>query len=157
MQEHGIKTPLGTALIKTADSAIFHISLNDKPPSNSSNISGELKKCVHQLQTYFKGDLKSFNFRMKLKGTSFQQKVWQALQEIPYGETISYKELAQQIGDANAVRAVASANGKNPLWIAIPCHRVIGSDGNLRGYAGGVWRKKWLLNHEGTLKQKTLF
>ncbi|NJW55210.1 methylated-DNA--[protein]-cysteine S-methyltransferase, partial [Salinimicrobium oceani] len=98
-----------------------------------------------------------FNLKLNPQGTEFQKKVWQALLNIPYGRTASYMELSKEIGDPLAIRAVAAANGKNPLWILIPCHRVIGSDGSLTGYAGGLWRKKWLLEHEQQEKQQSLF
>ena len=94
---------------------------------------------------------------MNPEGTEFQKKVWNALVKIPYGKTLSYLEFSKQIGDPKAIRAVANANGKNPIWIVVPCHRVIGSDGSLTGYAGGIDRKKWLLNHESYAKQQTLF
>ena len=86
-----------------------------------------------------------------------RQKVWAELVNIPYGTTCSYLDLAKKLGDVKAIRAVAAANGKNPLWIVVPCHRVIGSDGSLTGYAGGLWRKKWLLEHENPSAQKSLF
>jgi len=94
---------------------------------------------------------------MAPEGTDFQRKVWKQLLNIPFGTTVSYLNLAQDLGDVKAIRAVASANGRNPLWIAVPCHRVIGSDGSLTGYAGGLWRKKWLLEHENPPKQTSLF
>lgn len=97
------------------------------------------------------------DFKLNPKGTAFQQKVWQELLNIPYGKTMSYQELSIKLGDVKATRAVANANGKNPLWIVVPCHRVIGSDGSLTGYAGGLWRKKWLLDHENPVKQQSLF
>ena len=100
---------------------------------------------------------KEFHIKTNPKGTDFQKKVWKALLKIPYGKTISYLDLSKRLGDVKAIRAVAAANGKNPLWIVIPCHRVIGSDGSLTGYAGGLHRKKWLLNHEGPVKQQSLF
>ena len=87
----------------------------------------------------------------------FQQKVWNELLNVPYGKTSTYLEQTKKIGDVKAIRAVASANGKNPIWIIIPCHRIIGSDGSLTGYAGGIWRKKWLLAHENPVKQQSLF
>ena len=90
-------------------------------------------------------------------GTEFQKKVWQELLNIPFGKTCSYLELSKKLGDVKAIRAVAAANGKNPLWIVIPCHRVIGSDGSLTGYAGGLWRKKWLLEHENPVCKKLCF
>jgi methylated-DNA-[protein]-cysteine S-methyltransferase len=91
------------------------------------------------------------------KGSIFQIKVWKELLKVPYGKTSNYLAQSRALGDVKAVRAVASANGKNPLLIIIPCHRIIGSDGSLTGYAGGIWRKKWLLAHENPLKQQSLF
>lgn len=107
-----------------------------------------LLKCREQLQEYFEGKRHDFDLPLAPKGTGFQQEVWQNLMRIPYGHTISYLTLAQTLGDINATRAVANANGRNPLAIIVPCHRVIGSNGSLTGYAGGLWRKKWLLGHE---------
>jgi len=153
-----IKTPLGTALIEGNESGISSLSwVEEADLPTTQEIPEELKDCVTQLQFYFKGDLEEFKLPLNPKGTDFQEQVWQALSEIPYGETISYLQLAKNIENAKAVRAVASANGKNPLPILIPCHRVIGSDGSLTGYSGGLWRKKWLLKHEGALKQTSLF
>ena len=107
-----------------------------------------LAECYNQLDEYFKGKRHEFTFPYQLEGTSFQKMVWNALNEIPYSKTWSYKEIALSIGNEKAVRAVGSANGKNKLSIVIPCHRVIGSNGTLTGYAGGLWRKEWLLHHE---------
>ena len=110
-----------------------------------------------QLKEYFQGKRTSFNLLLNPQGTKFQKLVWKGLSTIPYGKTISYLAQSKKIGDIKAVRAVAAANGKNPISIIIPCHRVIGSDGSLTGYAGGVWRKKWLLDFENPLKQLSLF
>ncbi len=106
------------------------------------------KKCAKQLDEYFKGRRKIFKLPFRQHGTAFQQKVWNQLIQIPYGKTISYLKLAQDLGDVKAIRAAASANGKNNLSIVVPCHRVIGKDGSLTGYGGGLPRKKWLLEHE---------
>lgn len=153
-----LKTPLGTALIEGSGKGISKISIEgDKSTSISTEIPQELQDCVHQLRAYFKGELGIFNLNLNPEGTTFQKKVWQALRDIPYGKTISYLDLSKNLGDPKAVRAVASANGKNPLWIVTPCHRVIGSDGSLTGYAGGLWRKKWLLEHESPSTQGSLF
>lgn len=103
-----------------------------------------------ELNAYFEGKLEHFTTPMQSHGTDFQMTVWQALQTLAFGETTSYADIAEQIGKASATRAVANAIGKNPLSILVPCHRVIGSDGKLRGYAGGVERKKWLLEHEAS-------
>ncbi|MDB4292924.1 methylated-DNA--[protein]-cysteine S-methyltransferase, partial [Maribacter sp.] len=100
---------------------------------------------------------KTFNLELNPMGTDFQKKVWDALLEIPFGKTHSYMQLSKTLGDPKAIRAVAAANGKNPLWIIVPCHRVIGSDGSLTGYASGLHRKKWLLEHESPSKQQSLF
>jgi methylated-DNA-[protein]-cysteine S-methyltransferase len=116
-----------------------------------------LQEPVSQLNDYFEGKRTDFTFKLNPFGTEFQQKVWKGLLEIPFGKTMSYLELSKKLGDVKAIRAVASANGKNPLWIVVPCHRVIGTDGSLTGYAGGLWRKKWLLEHENPTKQGSLF
>ena len=156
MQTVFINTPLGTAKIKGDEKGISLISINEEGEI-SKKIPLELKEAVNQLREYFEGKRKQFNFELNPKGTDFQQKVWKALLKIPYGKTTSYLELSKTLGDVKAIRAVASANGKNPLWIVIPCHRVIGSDGSLTGYAGGLWRKKWLIDHENPIKQQSLF
>jgi methylated-DNA-[protein]-cysteine S-methyltransferase len=104
-----------------------------------------------QLAAYFAGDLTIFTLPLAARGTPFQQRVWAALRELPYGETISYIDLARRLGDERAVRAVGGANGRNPLPIVVPCHRVIGADGSLTGFGGGIERKRWLLRHEGAL------
>lgn len=116
-----------------------------------------LQGVVTQLNDYFEGKRTEFDVLLNPQGTDFQKKVWNGLLQIPYGKTMSYLELSKQLGDVKAIRAVASANGKNPLWIIIPCHRVIGTDGSLTGYAGGLWRKKWLLELENPSPQQTLF
>jgi AraC family transcriptional regulator of adaptative response/methylated-DNA-[protein]-cysteine methyltransferase len=108
----------------------------------------ELRK---QLKEYFNGDRRDFSVALNLVGTEFQKSVWKILQTIPYGETISYKTEAQRLGKPSAVRAVANANGHNRISIIIPCHRVIGDNGKLVGYGGGLWRKEWLLKHEGAI------
>lgn len=122
-----------------------------------SVLSPLLQECRAQLTAYFSGHLKVFDLPLKPRGTDFQQEVWRGLQEIPFGKTISYLTLSKRLGNVKAIRAVGHANGQNPLAIIVPCHRVIGSDGSLTGYAGGLWRKKWLLQHEGVLLQKELF
>ena len=108
-----------------------------------------------QLELYFKKELKKFNLPLKPSGTDFQNRVWRELGNIPFGKTINYLTLAKELGDANCIRAAASANGKNPLAIIIPCHRVIGTNGKLVGYAGDLWRKQWMLEHES--QQSLLF
>jgi len=117
----------------------------------------QIQNCITQLGEYFKGNRKKFDIGINPIGTEFQGKVWHELTKIPYGKTISYLEQAQNLGDEKAIRAIASANGQNPIPIIIPCHRVIGLNGKLTGYAGGLLKKQWLLEHEGALQQKTLF
>jgi len=157
MTKAQLKTPLGTALIEGDAKGISKISIVKKSDKTSKSVPEKLQDCVIQLAEYFEGKRKEFNFSINPSGTDFQQQVWKALAKIPFGKTISYLELSKKLGDVKAIRAVASANGKNPLWIAVPCHRVIGSDGSLIGYAGGLWRKKWLLNHENPSPQQELF
>lgn len=151
-----IKTPLGIASITGDENGISTISITDEG-SVSEKIPVVLQEVVSQFNDYFEGRRIDFTFKMNPTGTEFQQKVWQALLEIPYGKTMSYLDLSKKLGDVKAIRAVASANGKNPLWIVVPCHRVIGTDGSLTGYAGGLWRKKWLLEHENPTNQQSLF
>lgn len=151
------KTPIGTAKIIGNADGIQSISILEEDKNSSKNIPKELENCVHQLEEYFQGNRKKFTIKLNPSGTDFQQTVWKELQNIPFGKTTSYLEESKKIGNTKAIRAVASANGKNPIWIVIPCHRVIGSDGSLTGYAGGIWRKKWLLNHESSTKQQSLF
>lgn len=157
MEECIIKTPLGfTKIIGDVD-GIASITVLNSEEKVTDIIPQELEECVMQLQEYFKGERKQFHFKINAEGTDFQKRVWQELQNIPYGKTTSYLKLSQQLGDVKAIRAVANANGKNPLWIIVPCHRVIGSDGSLTGYAGGLQRKQWLLEHESPYKQQSLF
>ncbi|MEM0576304.1 methylated-DNA--[protein]-cysteine S-methyltransferase [Flavobacterium polysaccharolyticum] len=156
METAYIQTPLGITTVIGDENGISVISVSDEGMA-SSEIPSVLQNAVTQLNDYFQGNRTHFDFKLNPKGTDFQQKVWQALLEIPYGKTCSYMDLSKKLGDVKAIRAVASANGKNPLWIVVPCHRVIGTDGSLTGYAGGLWRKKWLLEHESPSGQQTLF
>ena len=152
-----IKTPIGFAVIKGDKNGLASISITDEEFEISSEIPDLLKDAVQQLNAYFENSQTDFNLKLNPQGTLFQKQVWKVLQEIPFGETNSYLQLSRKLGDEKAIRAVAAANGKNPLWIVVPCHRVIGSDGSLTGYAGGLWRKKWLLEHENTSGQTSLF
>lgn len=156
METTFIKTPLGIAKIVGDENGISLISILDEGVV-SSNIPTILQEAVSQFNDYFEGKRNDFTFKLNPSGTEFQQKVWAALLEIPFGKTMSYLELSKKLGDVKAIRAVASANGKNPIWIVVPCHRVIGTDGSLTGYAGGLWRKKWLLEHENPTAQGSLF
>lgn len=145
-----LNSPLGIIKI-TGDyyyvSGIDFVDENmDDLPENSN--SPALKKCSGQLEEYFAGKRKTFDVPLKLEGTTFQKKIWEALGKIPYGKTCSYQDIAIMTGNPRAVRAVGGANNKNPVGIIVPCHRVIGKDGSLTGYGGGLWRKEWLLEHE---------
>ena len=155
------KTPIGVAKIQGDENGIQSVSVLDDDASTSLNIPKEiptyLQECVTQLNEYFDNTRTTFDLKLNPQGTIFQQSVWDELLNIPFGRTRTYLEQTKQLGDVKAIRAVASANGKNPIWIIIPCHRVIGSNGSLTGYAGGIWRKKWLLEHESGSKQQTLF
>ncbi|TDE55237.1 methylated-DNA--[protein]-cysteine S-methyltransferase [Flavobacterium sp. GT3P67] len=156
METAYIKTPLGIATIIGDENGISVISVAEEG-TVLSTIPAVLQEAVSQLTGYFEGKRTDFDFALNPKGTAFQQKVWKALLDIPYGKTRTYLEQSKILGDVKAIRAVASANGKNPLWIVVPCHRVIGTDGSLTGYAGGLWRKKWLLEHENPTTQQSLF
>ena len=156
METCQIKTPLGIAKIEGDENGISVISIADEGEI-STTIPVVLQEAVLQLNDYFEGKRIDFTFKLYPSGTEFQQKVWKGLLKIPFGKTMSYLELSKKLGDVKAIRAVASANGKNPLWIVVPCHRVIGTDGSLTGYAGGLWRKKWLLEHENPTTQQSLF
>jgi methylated-DNA-[protein]-cysteine S-methyltransferase len=151
-----IQSPLGITKIVGDENGVSIISILEQGEP-SKKIPKQLKVAVTQLNEYFEGQRQNFDFTMNPKGTDFQQKVWQELRNIPFGKTVSYLDLSKKLGDVKAIRAVASANGKNPLWIVVPCHRVIGTDGSLTGYAGGLWRKKWLLEHESSSQQQSLF
>lgn len=157
MQSCIIKTPLGFTKIYGNSLGVQEVKVLNSEETVTDKIPETLQPCVTQLQEYFKGNLKHFNLKLNPQGTPFQKKVWQQLQSIPFGKTLSYLELSKQLGNIKAIRAVANANAKNPLWIIVPCHRVIGSDGSLTGYAGGLHRKQWLINHESTNQQQTLF
>jgi len=152
-----IKTPLGIAKIIGDAEGLSSITVLNHDEPLTDVIPESLEDAVYQLNEYFKGERTKFNLTLNPEGTEFQKKVWVELQNIPYGKSTSYLELAKSLGDPKAIRAAASANGRNPLWIVIPCHRVIGIDGALTGYAGGLHRKQWLLNHESPFKQQSLF
>jgi len=151
------KTPIGTAKITGNENGISAVSVIDDEIETSVVIPENLQKCVQQLEEYFNGTRTEFDLKLNPQGTDFQKRVWKELLNVSFGKTRSYLEQSKKLGDPKAIRAVASANGKNPIWIIIPCHRIIGSDGSLTGYAGGLWRKKWLLAHESPSPQQSLF
>lgn len=152
-----IKTPLGHAKLKGDKTGVSSITILNSNAEVSDIIPESLEDVVLQLDEYFKGERTKFSLKINPQGTDFQNKVWKELLNIPYGKTISYLELSKRLGNVKTIRAAANANGKNPLWIIVPCHRVIGSDGSLTGYAGGLSRKQWLLEHESPYKQQSLF
>lgn len=151
-----LHTPLGMAVICGTQRGLTSLSFSPDP-GVVQRIPPSLTGACEQLTAYFEGRRTRFEIPLSMEGTPFQQEVWEALLELPYGETCSYRELARRMGAPEAVRAVAAANARNPLAILIPCHRVVGSDGALTGYAWGIWRKKWLLDHEKGLRQLDLF
>jgi len=152
-----IQTPLGISKLDGDENGLQSITVLDNKEEITEIIPEVLVDAVYQLKEYFDGKREDFNLDLNPQGTDFQQRVWKALLDIPFGKTTSYLQLSKTLGDVKAIRAVAAANGKNPLWIIIPCHRVIGSDGSLTGYAGGLHRKKWLIEHESPVKQQSLF
>ncbi len=151
-----INTPLGNIIITSNGSAITSILFSDEGVVINTTEDDLLLQAVGELNEYFSGQRTAFTFPTAQSGTEFQQKVWQQLQTIPCGKTISYRQLAIQLGDVKCIRAAGTANGKNKLAIVVPCHRVIGSDGALVGYAGGLWRKMWLLDHEARMHGKAM-
>ncbi|QNJ97425.1 methylated-DNA--[protein]-cysteine S-methyltransferase [Constantimarinum furrinae] len=157
MKTAQIQTPIGILEITGDEFGIISVVFIDSNVSPSKEVPSELEAAVTQLTEYFKGQRDQFELKLAPQGTDFQKKVWETLQEIPFGKTSSYQKVANVLGDPKVIRAAASANGKNPISIIIPCHRVIGSDGSLTGYAGGLHRKKWLLAHENPVKQGELF
>ena len=150
-------SPIGPLLVAEEDGCIVEVSFmeadtrrkfNAERPAAHSAKAPVAEACIKELEAYFAGNLKEFTVPIKLKGTVFRKQVWDALMTIPYGETISYKQLAERIGNPNAIRAVGGANHHNPVSIIVPCHRVIGANGKLVGYGGGLSNKTFLLELE---------
>lgn len=153
-----MQSPIGVIEIVGNSEGVSSILFKDDVSlAISETIPRELNNVVTQLQEYFEGKRSTFNMKISPKGTDFQKRVWNELLNIPFGKTLNYQQIANKLGDPKVIRAAASANGKNPISIIIPCHRVIGSDGSLTGYAGGLHRKKWLLEHENPWQQQSLF
>jgi methylated-DNA-[protein]-cysteine S-methyltransferase len=142
------KSPIGIIRIESSEKGISELIFMDNIDVEESRGDEIASQCIIQLDEYFNHKREVFDLKLDLKGTEFQKRVWAELLKIPFGKTISYKDLSVKLGDIKAIRAVGTANGANPVSIIIPCHRVIGSNGSLTGYAGGLWRKKWLLEHE---------
>lgn len=154
-------SPIGALTLTAVGGVLTGVYMHEqrhlpKIPANSQRDDAGLAHVVEQLEAYFAGELLDFDLPMQTNGTEFQRRVWSSLCEIPYGETISYGELARWVGNPKASRAVGLANGRNPIAIVVPCHRVIGANGSLTGYGGGLDRKVWLLEHEATHVSKPL-
>jgi methylated-DNA-[protein]-cysteine S-methyltransferase len=147
-----IRTPIGALRLASNGSALTRVSILDTDAAEESDVPADddtvLAAAREQLDAYFDTRLTRFDLPLEARGTEFQRRVWESLRVIPFGETISYAELARRIESPKAVRAVGAANGRNPLMIIVPCHRVIGADGSLTGFGGGIERKRWLLDHE---------
>lgn len=141
------ESPIGLIEIQSEGGSIVSLDFL-KEKRYEERLEPTLGEAKNQLKDYFNGKRKKFDLPLKMNGTKFQNRVWSELTKIPYGKTLSYKEIAVGIGNDNACRAVGNANNKNKVAIIIPCHRVVGSNGKLVGYEGGLWRKKWLLEHE---------
>jgi methylated-DNA-[protein]-cysteine S-methyltransferase len=151
-----LESPVGTLTLTATGGRLSGLHMHEQRhaprlPEGAERDDDGFEEVVAQLHAYFGGTLTHFDVPLELGGTDFQRRVWAGLREIPYGETISYGELARRLGSPGASRAVGLANGRNPVGIIVPCHRVIGADGSLTGYGGGIERKVWLLEHEGAL------
>lgn len=154
------QSPIGIIEITADEDGITSLYFVDEKTKPNNKTNSLLKESVTQLEEYFNGIRKDFGLKLSPQGTDFQKRVWTQLETIPFGKTVSYLDVSIMLGDANATRAVGNANGSNPISIIIPCHRVIGVNGKLVGYGGGLWRKEWLLNHERSIvfgKQTQLF
>ncbi len=153
-------TPIGWLVVEGDAFGIASVRFEEENLGRSEEVSECLEEAEVQLKAYFEGQLQTFDLKLKPIGTVFQKEVWTALQAIPFGVTRSYLDIALALKNKNATRAVGAANGKNPIAVVVPCHRVIGSDGSMTGYASGVWRKEWLLKFEREQvygKQESLF
>ena len=150
------RSPIGMLEIIGSEDGVSSV-LFEETNRRTGEIPSCLKSCVLQLEEYFNGVRTEFSLDLDLQGTDFQKRVWEKLLNIPFGKTVSYLDLAIALGNRKSIRAVGSANGRNPLCIIVPCHRVIGSNGSLTGYGGGLWRKEWLLNFESRAGQTSLF
>ena len=147
-----VETPVGRVTVVGEDQIVTAVHLGDFVADATMRPDrGAIGAAADQLEAYFAGDLESFDLELRPAGTDFQRSVWHQLSQIPFGEVTTYGEIARRVGRPSAARAVGAANGANPIAIVVPCHRVIGADGTLTGYGGGMWRKHWLLAHEGRM------
>jgi methylated-DNA-[protein]-cysteine S-methyltransferase len=154
-----INSPVGLIEIQATDTGIASLFFREQPTEAPSKgkVPKHLKEAVKQLEQYFRKERTDFELPLDPQGTDFQRQVWQELQSIPFGKTCTYLDLSRKLNNEKAVRAVGTANGSNPISLFIPCHRVIGTNGKLIGYGGGLWRKEWLLNFENAWPQAQLF
>jgi methylated-DNA-[protein]-cysteine S-methyltransferase len=148
------ESPIGFLEIKGSDAGVSAVNFVDARGPRSGRggegrLPAALAACLTQLEEYFRGGRRRFFVKLDLRGTDFQKKVWKELRSVGFGKTTTYKAIARAVGNPAATRAVGGANHRNPVSIIVPCHRVVGSDGRLTGYGGGLWRKDWLLRHEG--------
>jgi len=148
------ESPIGLLEVKGGENgvtAVNFVGARDPKaaPGGKKALPAALAECLVQLGEYFRGERRAFSVKLDLRGTDFQRRVWKELRAVRFGKTTTYKELAKAVGSPAGTRAVGGANHRNPVSIIVPCHRVIGSDGRLTGYGGGLWRKDWLLRHEG--------
>ena len=153
-------SPIGILEIKGNEDGLVSLLFKEEIVEPTAKIHESIKEVAYQLDEYFTGIRKEFGIKINPEGTVFQKRVWQTLQTVPFGKSNSYLDISKMLGDENTTRAVGNANGNNPIAIVIPCHRIIGSNGNLTGYAGGMWRKRWLIKHENSVnfgKQTELF
>ena len=139
------QSPVGSIEITGTNDGLMSLHFHDGNKETEGKVPEPLKNAVEQLDQYFGGERKEFSLQLLISGTAFQKKVWKALQNIPYGQTASYKDIAEAIGNKKAMRAVGNANGKNHFPVVIPCHRVIAANKSLGGYSAGLWRKEYLL------------
>jgi methylated-DNA-[protein]-cysteine S-methyltransferase len=153
------RSPIGILEVESSDTSVSVVSFVEREGESSKDAPPVLLQCLAELDEYFTGKRKDFSVSLDQYGTEFQKKVWNELLDIPFGKTTSYLNIAKKLSNAKSIRAVGGANGKNKIAIIVPCHRVIGNNFELVGYAGGKWRKQWLLEHEGAINigQKTLF
>jgi len=161
MHRTTIESPIGTITLVADDEALVELHLPDEKAASATSAEDTapeqhavLAQAAAELGEYFAGDRVEFEVPLAPQGTAFQLAAWQALRSIPYGETVSYGEQARRLGDRNLARAVGAANGRNPLPIVVPCHRVVGANGHLTGFGGGIECKAWLLDHERSVRQR---
>ena len=151
-------SPIGLIDIAASDEGLVFVNFSESDiPEHATKHSEDTQATLRQLEEYFAGNRKSFELKLAPQGTPFQKQVWDELMHIPFGKTVSYHDIAYRMNNLGAIRAVGAANGNNKIAIIVPCHRVIGANGQLTGYAGGLHRKEWLLRHENAIPQGSLF